>query len=184
MSGKLDCRKCGADLEDFNVVVGRRVRYCPCCGTRVLKAQSEALARKTTDGEIEDMIKDHLFDALQRFDGGDISADALADLAWETERCDGVVFYDNYRASRFAARHGEWVDDALDWAVDVYGESGRYVRMLAECVDRFLVVAFILATRHFLSSLPGAERNEGGAAKKRIAEIKRLIKTASYDGGF
>jgi hypothetical protein len=30
----------------------------------------------------------------------------LGFAAWEKENCDGVVFYHNYTAERFAARHG------------------------------------------------------------------------------
>jgi hypothetical protein len=81
-------------------------------------------------------------------------------------------------------RHSQWVDDALEYAGSVYGDSDHYVRMKAGCNDRFLVVAFILATEHFLYDQLGIERDEGDLTKTRIAEIERLIKTTSYDGNF
>jgi hypothetical protein len=151
---------------------------------RVLKNQHDALLREVTNGEIEDLIKGRLLDLLSCCDGGDISADEVADKAWETENCDGVVFYDNYQADMFAVRHSRWVDDAMEHAGEVYGDSEHYVHMKAECTDRFLVVACILATEYFLYDQVGLDRDEGDLSKTRLMEIKRRIKAASYDGNF
>jgi hypothetical protein len=150
----------------------------------LLKKQQEALLRKVTNDEIEDMIKDRLLGMLQKCDGNDVSADELADRAWERERYDGVVFYYNYTADRFVMRHRRWVEEALEYAIDAYGDSEGYVQMKAECNDRFLAVAFVLATEHFLYDQLDISRDEGNLTKKRIAEIKRLVKTTAYAGGF
>jgi DNA-directed RNA polymerase subunit RPC12/RpoP len=184
MGISLFCRKCDTDLEKYNVTEFQRIRYCPYCGGRVLKKQGEALLKKVSNDEIDDMIKGHLLDLLSCCDGMDVSADELADKAWESENCDGVVFYDNYKADQFAIRHKKWADNALDHAGWLYGDMEPYFKVRAECADRFLVVAFILATEHFLYDQIGVERDEGDLTKKRIEEITRLVKTYSYDGDF
>jgi len=77
-----------------------------------------------------------------------------------------------------------WVDDALAYACDNYGDAGRYVDMLTTCKDRFLVVAFIAATEHYLYGQLGIDPNEGKMTKKRIKEIARMVKDTEYDGRF
>jgi hypothetical protein len=149
-----------------------------------LKKQSEALHRKTTIEEISDMIREHLLDMLSERDGMDVSADELGNLAWECENCDGVVFYSNYRADQFVMRHMDWVDAALDYIGDNFGDADHYAKMRAGCNDRFLVAAFIYATEHYVFDQLGIDRDEGDLTKKRIKEIKRLIQTTSYDGDF
>jgi hypothetical protein len=134
--------------------------------------------------EIEDMIKERVLDVLSNYAGGDVSADELADRAWESENCDGVVFYCNDDADRFVMRHGRWVEKALEQAEWVYGDAERYIKMKTECNDQFLVVAFMLATEHFLYDQAGIDRDEGDLSKTRIREITRLVKAASYDGAF
>jgi predicted nucleic acid-binding Zn-ribbon protein len=180
----LKCRKCGNDLEQWNAGQYLWIKYCPQCGTKLLKKQSEALHRKTTIEEISDMIREHLLDLLSDIDGMDVSADDLGNLAWERENYDGVVFYSNYRANRFVTRHLDWVDGALDHIGDCVGEVEFYAKMRAECNDRFLVAAFIYATEHYVFNQLGIGWDEGALTKKRIKEIKRLIKATDYDGGW
>jgi glutathione S-transferase len=117
-------------------------------------------------------------------DGMDISADELGTLAWECENCDEVVFYSNYRADQFVTRHMDWVDEALEYIDDHFGDAEYYTKMKAGCNDRFLVAAFIYATEHYVFDQLGIDRDEGDLTKKRIKEIKRLIKTTDYDGGW
>jgi phage FluMu protein Com len=184
MMGEFDCRKCNTDLENYNLVAYNEIKFCPKCGVKLLKKQREGLRRKVTYEEIDGMIKEHLLEMLQWCEGNDVRADELAARAWEAENCDGVVCYCNYSADRFVMRHNQWVDDALEYAGSYFGDSNYYVKMKAACSDRFLVVAFILATAHFLYDQLGVDRCEGDLTKKRIAEIKRLIKTTSYDMEF
>jgi DNA-directed RNA polymerase subunit RPC12/RpoP len=184
MSVNLSCHKCGADLEDFNTTERQQIFYCPHCGVRVLKAQRVALLRKVTDGEMDDMIRGRLLDVLQQYGGNDLDGEELASRAWESENCDGVVFYNNREADLFAMRHSRWVDEALEYAGSSYGDSEYYVKMKTECNDRFLVVAFILATEYFVYCQLGASRCEGQLTMTRIRELRRMIKTTSYDGGF
>jgi hypothetical protein len=184
MSAEIECRKCGNDLEQWNSGRNLWIKYCPQCGTKLLKKQSEALHRKTTVEEISDMIRGHLLGMLSGRDGMDVSADELGYLAWESERCDGVVFYSSYQADQFVTRHMDWADMALDHIGDRFGDVDYYAKIRAECSDRFLVSAFIYATEHYMFDQLGIGRNEGGLTKKRIKEIKRLIKTTDYDGGW
>jgi hypothetical protein len=128
------------------------------------------------------MIQGRLLDMLAERDGMDVSADELGSLAWEHENCDGVVFYSDYRADLFVMRHVDWVDAALRYIGDIDGEIEPYVKMKAECNDRFLVLAFIYATEHYVFDQLGIDRDEGDLTKKRIKEIRRLIKTTDYDG--
>jgi predicted nucleic acid-binding Zn-ribbon protein len=184
MSAEIECRKCGNDLEQWNNERDLWIKYCPQCGTRLLKKQSEALHRKTTVEEISDMIRERLLDMLSERDGMDVSADELGHLAWERENCDGVVFYSNYRADRFVARHMNWADEALEYIGDHFGDAVYYAKIKAECNDRFLVAAFIYATEHYVFDQLDIDPNEGDLAKKRIKEIKCLIKTTDYDGSW
>jgi hypothetical protein len=121
---------------------------------------------------------------LSGMDGMDVSADELGNLAWECENCNGVVFCSNYQADQFVTRHMNWVDEALEYACDNFGDAEYYTKMKAGCNDRFLVVAFIYATEHYVFDQLGIGRDEGDLTKKRIKEIKRLVKTTSYDGGW
>jgi DNA-directed RNA polymerase subunit RPC12/RpoP len=182
MSAEIECGKCGNDLEQWNNGRNLWIRYCPYCGTRLLEKQSEALHRKTDVEEISDRIRGNLLDMLS--EGEDVSADELAYLAWERENCDGVVFYSNYKADLFVMRHMDWADEAFEYVCNNFGDAEHYAKMKAECNDRFLVVAFTYATEYYVFNQLGIDVNEGDLSKKRIAEIKRLIKATSYDGGF
>jgi DNA-directed RNA polymerase subunit RPC12/RpoP len=179
-----ECRKCGRDLEQWNNGQGLWIKYCPYCGKRLLKKQSGALHRKTTVEEISDMIRGNLLGMLSNRGGMDVCADELGNLAWESENCGGAVFYSNYKADLFVTRHADWVDEALEYACENFGDAESYVNMKAECNDRFLVVAFICAAEHYVFDQLGIDRDEGGLTKKRIREIQRLIKAVSYDGAF
>jgi hypothetical protein len=182
MSAEIECRKCGNNLEPWNNGRSLRINYCPFCGTKVLKKQGEALRCKTTVEEVSDIIRGHLLDLLDT--GGDIPADELADRAWESEVIDGTVFYNNYNADLFVFRHLDWVDRALDYICENFGEPEHYVKMKAECNDRFLVAAFLSATERYVFDHLGIDPNGGRLTKKRAAEIKRLIKTNPYNGEF
>jgi hypothetical protein len=171
-------------LEQWNNERDLRINYCPYCGTRLLEKQSETLHRKTTVEEVSDMIRGRLSDMLSDRDGMDVNADELGNLAWESENCDGVVFYSNYKADQFVTRHMDWVDAAFDYACDNFGDTDYYAKMKAECNDRFLVVAFIFATEHYVFDQLGVDRDEGNLTEKRVGEIKRRIKETAYDGEF
>jgi DNA-directed RNA polymerase subunit RPC12/RpoP len=184
MSAEIECKKCGNNLEQWNNERDLWINYCPYCGKRLLKKQSEVLHRKTTVIEISDMIRERLLDMLSGMDGMDVSADELGTLAWERENCDGVVFYSNYKADQFVTRHMDWVDEALIYVCDTFGDAECYAKMKSECNDRFLVIAFIYATEHYVFDQLGIDRDEGDLTKKRIKEIRRLVRAISYDGEF
>jgi hypothetical protein len=171
-------------LEDYNVVESRGIVFCPACGLRLLKKQRVELRRNLTDVEAGDMIVEHLLEALEQCDAGFTTAEELPFLAWESESCDGVVFYDNHRASLFAFRHSSWVDESFAHRVEMFGNADRYAKERRECVDRYLVSAFCMATDHYVFAQLGVDCNEGVLSKKRIREIRRLIKAAPYDGEF
>jgi lipoate-protein ligase A len=71
----------------------------------------------------------------------------------------------------------------MEHAVDSSGTE-HYAKLYAECVDKFLVAAFIDATEHFVFDQAGVDRDEDSLSKKRIKEIMRLVKSARYDGDF
>ena len=175
----IECRKCGSDLENWNCGERTRINYCPNCGAKLRKKQRDALCRKTTDEEIDDRVRGNLLDMFDSY-VGDLHADGLAERAWESENCDGVVFYSNYEADRFAMRHAEWVDGALEYICDVLGDDGCYIRMKSECNDRFLVAAFIEATRKYLYDQLCIE-DAGVLSGKRVREIKNLVKETPYN---
>jgi DNA-directed RNA polymerase subunit RPC12/RpoP len=184
MREKFDCRKCGNDLERWNNGMFLWINHCPSCGAKLLKKQCEALHRKTTCGEISDMIQDRLLSMLEVKSGDDISTDELAQAAWERENVDGVVFYNNYTADKFAIRHEQWVDHALEYICDNCGDVGHYTEMRINRTDRFLVLAFIYATERYLHDQLEINRDEGNLSKKRIREITRQVKQTEYEGGF
>jgi DNA-directed RNA polymerase subunit RPC12/RpoP len=184
MNNELECRKCGADLENWNMTQYVQMNNCPACGRRLLKKQTESLLRKVSVGEIGDMIKEHLLDVLQWRNGGEITADELVDCAWEAEGYDGVVFHSNDKADRFAVRHWKWLDRALARIDDRFGDLSPYVQLKEECRDRFLVVAFRCATEHFVFDQLGVDRDEDNLFATRIKEIVRLIKKTDYDEEF
>jgi DNA-directed RNA polymerase subunit RPC12/RpoP len=184
MSAEIECRKCGNNLGQWNNERDLWIDYCPYCGTRLLKKQSGVLHRKTTVEEIPDMIQARLLDVFSDRDGMDVSAEELADLAWEYENCNGVVFSSNYKADQFVARHMNWVDEALVYIDENFGDIGHYAKMKADCNDRFLVVAFICATEYYVFNQLGINRDEGDLTEKLVEEIKRLIETTVYNGEF
>jgi hypothetical protein len=159
------------------------MRYCPSCGKKLLKKQAARLHDTVTDGEVSGMIKEHLLDMFACYEGGDISADELGDKAWESENCDGVVFYSDYKADQFAGRHDKWLDLARDYMADNFGSVNEANRN-ASCNDSLLVSAFIFATEHYVFDQLNVERDEGDLSKKRIKEIIRAIKSTDYDGGY
>jgi hypothetical protein len=110
--------------------------------------------------------------------GGDFAC-----KVWERENIDGVVFYSNYRADQFVVRHAQWVNEALEAACEQFGDDEHYAVMKAECNDRFLVAAFILATEYYLYQQLFVDANETITAA-RIEELRKLVKEINYDGGF
>lgn len=181
MSEQFKCRSCGTDLEDWNVGTAI-IRHCPSCGTKLPTGQADQLWRKCTDSEIEDMIKERILEALDNCE--DITAEELSFRAWESENCDGVVFYSNYKADRFVMRHSDWVDSALEHLEREFGDEGHYLKMKADCNDRFLVAAFIEATEHFLFGDCEIESDGRELSKERIVEIKECVKSTRYSGDF
>jgi hypothetical protein len=145
-----------------------------------LKVQRDALWRKTTDGEIEDMIKERLFEHFSLWEGGDVSADELPSVIWENENVNGAFFCSNYRARRFCQQHTGWFDKALGYIHETYGDYGERWSDSDKC----LVVAFIAATEHYIWQDCGVEPDEGNLSRKRMREIKRLVKNTPYSGEF
>jgi DNA-directed RNA polymerase subunit RPC12/RpoP len=183
MSDDIECLKCGTDLEAYNYELYGWIRYCPSCGKKLLKKQVERLHKKVTDGEVSGMIKGHLLDMFACYEGGGISADEFGYKAWERENCDGVVFYSDYKADRFAGRHADWLALARDYMTDNFG-SVNEANSNASCNDSLLVSAFIFATEHYVFDLLNVEQDEGNLSKTRIKEIVRSIKSTDYDGEF
>ena len=182
MKQDLQCRKCSADLNAYSVL--RVPNFCPVCGQKLLKEQCKQLYSKLSDDEIGGMIKEHVLGVFYNNADEGIDADDLAYKVWERENCDGVVFYSNYTADLFAMRHAGWVSDALEYACANFGEEDHYLRMKAECNDRFLVVALICAAEHYLYAQLGLDRSEGTLTKARIKHIKQLMESIDYDGRF
>jgi hypothetical protein len=190
MAFKLECAQCGRDLEGWNCVPYTETRYCPYCGKKITEEARAELYRKTTDAEMSDMIKDHVLDLLScaenedgTYDSSMLRPDELAERAWEAENIDGVVFYSNYAADLFVRRHEEWVGTAVDYLEDMVGD-GSYSKMRCECVDRFLVAAFIAATEHYLYGQIGIDRNGGEMTDGQVDALKERMNATDYDGGF
>jgi len=175
----IKCRKCGSDLENWNNGQYLWINYCPNCGIKLLKKQQGALHRKTTDEEIDDHVRGNLLNMFNNY-GSDLSADELAERAWESENADGVVFYSNYEADRFVMRHAEWVDEALEYVSDSFDDAELFVKIKSNCNDTFLVVAFTEATRKYLYDQLGINQDEGVLSRKRMREIINLIKENKY----
>jgi hypothetical protein len=184
MSADIECRRCHADLENYNFSEYSKIFFCPACGGKLPKKQSLELFRKTTEAEIGDTIRENVLEMLERDDVAALDAEEWSFLAWERESCDGVALYDNLKADRFCARHSEWVKDALDRLEDWHGDITKELKTLVECSDCFLVTAFIMATEHFLRDQIGVTDDEAVRTKARIAAIKRLVKVTAYDGRF
>jgi hypothetical protein len=182
MSVKLDCQACGGDLTLWNNGHFLRFWYCPACGERLSDEQCEALYYRTTPEEVADMIQGHLLDLFDNRDT-EISADDLATAAWERECGDEAVLCSNYQADWFAIRHADWIVRAVDHA-KMCGGGAYYLSVKDDCMDRFLVLAFIDATEHYVFDQLGIDRHEGVLSKPRIREIKHLISRVAYDGKF
>jgi hypothetical protein len=178
---ELRCQKCDCNLEEFNTGYAA-ITHCPQCGRKLLKKQKDKLWGLCTDAEIVGIIREHLLEMLDNYD--DLHADDLALKAWESENCNGVVFYSNYRADQFVMRHSQWVDEVMEDVALNFGDAGRYAKMKAECNDRFLVVAFIQATEHYLYNQLEIDNNGGLLTNKRKAELRRMFKETDYDGSF
>jgi hypothetical protein len=129
-----------------------------------------------------DMIEEHVLEMLDNYDLPE--AGELDYLAWESENVDGVIFYCNYDAERFAIRHSEWIDNASTQLIDEFGDECSQIKDRIECVDRFLVSAFIFATRHYLYAQLGIDAGEGRLTEERREELKQLVKEIRYDGDF
>jgi hypothetical protein len=56
--------------------------------------------------------------------------------------------------------------------------------MMIECMDKFLVCAFIAATERYLYHQLGIDESEGNLSDERKDEIRRLVKEVRYDGNF
>jgi hypothetical protein len=178
---ELRCTYCNADLEDWNTGAAF-MKYCPACGRKLHKAVADDLWRLCTVDEIAGMIEGRVLDMLDNYEG--IDAGEIAYTAWENENANGVVFCSNYAADRFAIRHREWVDEALISLADRSGDDGRYAEMMADCMDRFLVAAFINATEHYLYGQLGIDSSEGILSPERVKELCGLVKETRYDGNF
>jgi hypothetical protein len=178
---ELRCHYCDKDLEDWNTGAAF-IKYCPACGRKLHKAVAERLWRLCTDDEIADRIEGQVLDMLDNYE--DIDAGEIAYTAWEGENANGVVFCSNYTADKFAIRHREWVDAALMNLVDNFGNDGKYAEMMADCMDRFLVAAFIDATEHYLYGQLKIDCGEGRLSPERMKEIRGLVKKTRYDGRF
>jgi len=172
----MTCLECCVDLGGLCF---SQPRYCPNCGTLLLKKQQEVLRRMATDDDIDDYIRGKVLDTLGDIGNGELTADELPDRVWETENCDGVMFYSNVEADNFVRRHLHWVNSAFEFACNTYGDD-RYVEMRANCEDTFLVVAFIEATRIYVYDQLGIDMDEGTLSKKRIREIIKQVKNTPY----
>jgi len=175
---ELNCPNCKRDLEAWNNRPDLWINYCPACGEKLPQMEVDALRRLSTGQEIVDKIRGNVLDMLDNYSDG-INADELAQRAWESENCDGVVFYSNYGADNFVCRHMQWVDGAMEYCCDNFG-SDHYVKMRAECNDRFLVAAFITATEIYLYNQLGIDQNEGVLSEERIQEIRRMVEEKDY----
>jgi hypothetical protein len=186
-----NCDKCGTDIENYNFLEGNRICFCPACGAKLPEKQCEGLLCKTTVYEIDEIITNHLLDVLSLYEDGDldyendaIDVGELTSKAWEAEDRDGTLFFYTFDNTKFNMRHTKWVDEALSYACDNYGSAERYLKMRAERLCCFLVVAFMAATDHFLFSQLGIGINDNTWNRERAAEIKHLIETTTYDGDF
>jgi len=177
----ISCHRCSISLDEWSIVEFRWLIYCPNCGAKLLKKEKEELHCLTTDEDIDNHIRGNLLDMLDDLGGGGLGADELADRAWESENANGVVFCSHYEADKFVTRHRRWVDQALEYVCNEFGEADYYVKMKTDCDDKFLVVAFIEATRRYLYDQLAIDCNEGSLSKKRICEIKRQIKETPYE---
>jgi hypothetical protein len=68
--------------------------------------------------------------------------------------------------------------------VDSFGTDGKYAEMMVDCMDSFLVAAFIHATEHYLYGQLEIDTNEGRLSPERIEELRNLVKETRYDGQF
>jgi hypothetical protein len=184
MIGRGGCGRCGADLEQWSRGPDLWITFCPRCGAEVGELQRYELHRKTTIDAVSDMIQGRIFDMFDDRNGERINAEDLATLSWGREQCDGVVFYSDYDADLFVARHLCWVDEAFDFLCDFFGLEEYYRKMRSECYDRFLVEAFSYATEYYVFGQLGVDRSEGVLTEERIGEIKRLMQMTPYDGTF
>jgi uncharacterized Zn finger protein (UPF0148 family) len=185
MSKETVCRKCGNDFEEWLFRSVNGIRYCPVCGTKLLRKQVDAVYDKLSSKEIGTIIREQVEYTLDETDLEDLSEEELGFLAWQAENADGVVFYSNAVADRFAMRHFSWIKSAIEYLVNEFGSDGDYVKMFFDCADRFLVVAFIYATEHYLYDQIGLDRNNTKPlTKKRVKELKRLLREIEYDGDF
>jgi hypothetical protein len=184
MSYDIVCRKCDYDLEQWNCGQYLRMTYCPHCGKRLLKRQSDELYRRTTSEEVSDIIREHLLAVLA---DSAIVGQAQGDLprrAWESESCDGVVFYANYLADLFVVRHLDWVYAALDYMAREWGQSAFSINVGAACNDRLLVDVFFLATERYVFGQLGVAAGREPLTRRSVRELRRLIQATPYNGEF
>ena len=182
MNENLDCRKCKTDLEPWNRRPDFWILYCPRCGAKLPKKQSNELYRMTTEEEISEIIQQHLLRFLNS-PVGDISTADLAFSAWARENYDGVVFYHNYGADSFVARHTKWIRAFFEYA-NCCLDSDLCLKTQADGNDRLLVAVFLYATKHYIHDQLEIDTREGVLSKRRIKEIIALVKETEYDGEF
>jgi hypothetical protein len=70
---ELLCRKCGCNLEGFNMGYAA-ITHCPRCGRKLLRKQEDKLRDLCTDAEIAGMIREHLLDMLDNYDDRQVVA--------------------------------------------------------------------------------------------------------------
>ena len=179
----IECMNCKTDLEIYLSSDYLQISFCPACGSKLSDGQKKELYDKTTLAEIDGMIRERLIEMFA-WDNTDFNSEALAYNAWESENANGVLFCSNYKGDRFVARHSHWVDDALEYAMDWYGDTDTYVKMKAKCNDAFLVVAFCMATEHYLYHQLDIDINGRNLTKRQVKAIVKKIKDTEYDGGF
>jgi Zn-finger nucleic acid-binding protein len=183
MTMTIECPSCGADLDVWNA--GERpIRYCPACGEELDYGTWDALWAKCCTGELSRMISEKVLDFIDNMDNESIEdVHELPYQIWESENCNGVLFCSDYLAERFDMRHRAWVAEALSEATDRFGsDDGHYERMYANCVDSFLVVAFIMATVYYFNTQIGFDHDK--VTGSELKELRDTIKRTAYDGGF
>ena len=180
------CKTCASRLEEWYALKDSGLFFCPACGQRIDMDQRGALSALTTNAEIDGIIRESLLDCVCGYDGSDnvLYADSIAAEAFSADRANGSYFCDTYKTKLFAARHRQWIEDALDYMCNNYGEPLHYTEMFVHNIEAFLVEAFIAASEYYLYSQLGIDSGEGILPADRIQWIIEGIKGTEYDGNF